>query len=134
MEKNLVEMELRCRPVQLEYQEKGESAHQFSARSISLQADSEEREEIELNCNLIDAKVKNSEWKDPVDIYDLNNMSFTMKGTTAAGLIPPEKTGGKLLGKVSKDQGTGTDFSRKMLAPRDWFYSNLFREMLKDFC
>jgi len=61
-------------------------------------------------------------------------MSFTMKGTTAAGLIPPEKTGGKLLGKVSKDQGTGTDFSRKMLAPRDWFYSNLFREMLKDFC
>lgn len=49
---------------------------------------------------------------------------------TTLGLSEPEKTGGKLLAKKGVDMATGTDFSRKLLAPRDWFYSDLFRQMM----
>ena len=61
-------------------------------------------------------------------------MSLTKHETTALGLKPPTTKGGTLLYKESVDQGTGTDFSRKFLAPNDWFYSNLFRDLIKRFC
>jgi hypothetical protein len=61
-------------------------------------------------------------------------MSTTKQETTTVGLVAPTQTGGALMYKPSVDKGTGTDFSRKLLAPRDWFYSNLFRELLERFC
>jgi hypothetical protein len=70
---------------------------------VSLQADSEERDEIELNVKLIDAKVQANHATDQVDVYDLNNMSLTKHETTALGLKPPTTKGGALLYKESVD-------------------------------
>ena len=37
-----------------------------------------------------------------------------------------------MLRKIEKkDMGVGTDFNRRLLAPTDWFYSQLFRRLLK---
>jgi hypothetical protein len=54
-----------------------------------------------------------------VDIYDLTNA--VDKGTQ------PTQTG--LLTKV-QDVAVGTDLSRRLLSPEDWFYSKLFRRLL----
>lgn len=42
----MVQMELRAKSEPKEFDEKSNSAHQFSVREISIQADSEERAEI----------------------------------------------------------------------------------------
>lgn len=80
-----------------------------------------------MNVKLINEKVRQSDWRDGIDVYDLNQNSAAKMGMTTLGLSEPEKTGGKLLAKKGVDMATGTDFSRKLLAPRDWFYSDLFR-------
>ena len=42
----MVQMELRAKSEPKEFTDKDNSAHQFSVRNVSLQADSEERNEI----------------------------------------------------------------------------------------
>ena len=46
--KYMLQMELKAKSEPKEYSEKSGSAHQFSARSMSIQADSEERDEINM--------------------------------------------------------------------------------------
>lgn len=72
-------------------EEDGNSAHQFSKRSNSVQADSEERDEIDLQLQLIDDKLKDANEerakkkdnfpndKMKVDVYDLNPNSEAIK-------------------------------------------------------
>ena len=57
--RHVCEMELRGKVEPPEVKDEEFSAHQFSQRSISLQADSEEREEIDLQTDLIDIKNDN---------------------------------------------------------------------------
>lgn len=64
----LVRMELRAKSEPKEFSEKENSAHQFSVRDHSAQADSEEREDIALQTSVIDMKSMNQQ----VDIYDLD--------------------------------------------------------------
>jgi hypothetical protein len=60
----------------VELSDKDLSAHQFSRRELSCQADSEEREEINMQLQLIDEKAKlQSDFEDKVHIYDLNPKS-----------------------------------------------------------
>ena len=64
----MVQMELRAKSEPKEFDDKSNSAHQFSVRDISIQADSEERNEIALQTSVIDLKSINQQ----VDIYDLD--------------------------------------------------------------
>ena len=64
----MVQMELRAKSEPKEFTEKSHSAHQFSVREISIQADSEERQEIAMQTSVIDLKSMNAQ----VDIYDLD--------------------------------------------------------------
>ena len=57
--RNVCEMELRGKVEPPETKDEQFSAHQFSQRSVSLQADSEERDEIYLQTDLIDLKNEN---------------------------------------------------------------------------
>lgn len=51
-------MELRARSEPKDYSEKSISAHQYSARDMSVQADSDERDENAVMTNAIDLKSK----------------------------------------------------------------------------
>lgn len=62
-------MTLRAKSEPKEYVEDGNSAHQFSQRAVSIQADSEERFEVAMQTELIDMKCNNQQ----VDVYDLGN-------------------------------------------------------------
>ena len=55
----MVQMELRAKSEPKEFTEKDNSAHQFSVRDVSLQADSEERAEIAMQTSAIDLKSMN---------------------------------------------------------------------------
>ena len=55
----MVNMELRAKSEPKEFDDKSNSAHQFSARNVSLQADSEERNEIAMQTSAIDLKSMN---------------------------------------------------------------------------
>ena len=111
-------MELRAKSEPKEYSEKEHSAHQFSVRNVSLQADSEERAEIAMQTSVIDFKSCNQQ----VDVYDLDNKRD-------AGCQGPVQ---KFL-KETKEVGVITDFNRKLLVSQDWFYSQLFRDLLSTF-
>ena len=63
----MIQMELRAKSEPKEFSDKDNSAHQFSVRNVSLQADSEERNEIAMQTSAIDLKSMNQQ----VDIYDL---------------------------------------------------------------
>ena len=65
----MINMELRAKSEPKEFVEKENSAHQFSVRNASMQADSEERNEIAMQTEAIDLKSMNQQ----VDIYDLDN-------------------------------------------------------------
>jgi len=52
----VVQMELRAKSEIKTYDDFENSAHQFSVRSVSIQADSEEREEIAMQTSIIDLK------------------------------------------------------------------------------
>lgn len=52
-------MELRAKSEPKEFDDKSHSAHQFSVREVSLQADSEERAEIAMQTDIIDLKSMN---------------------------------------------------------------------------
>ena len=110
-------MELRAKSEPKEFTEKDNSAHQFSVRDVSLQADSEERAEIAMQTSAIDLKSMNQQ----VDIYDLDNKRD--QGTQ--GPMVPR------FFKQMKDQGVTTDLNRKLLCTQDWFYSKLYRDMLR---
>ena len=62
-------MELRAKSEPRKFDDFENSAHQFSVRSRSAQADSEERNEIAMQTDIID--LKNTDQQ--VDIYDLTN-------------------------------------------------------------
>ena len=49
-------MELRAKSEPKEFDEKSNSAHQFSVREMSVYADSEERAEIAMQTDIIDLK------------------------------------------------------------------------------
>ena len=51
-----MEMELKAKQEEVELSDKEGSAHQFSVRSVSLQADSIEQFEIDMRTDLIDLK------------------------------------------------------------------------------
>lgn len=63
----VMEMELKVKQEEVDLSDKEGSAHQFSMRSVSLQADSIEQFEIDMQTDLID--LKNTDQQ--VDIYDL---------------------------------------------------------------
>ena len=52
----VMEMELKVKQEDIEQSDKEGSAHQFSMRSVSLQADSVEQFEIDMQTDLIDLK------------------------------------------------------------------------------
>ena len=72
-----------------EFDEASISAHQFSVRSFSNQADSDEQEEINLKSQLIDEKVKsytrNEKDEYQIDIYDMNPYSRSVRKNTNTG-------------------------------------------------
>ena len=78
---------------------------------------------------LIDEKTKIADLDDRVHIYDLNPKSLTLQNHT----INPQlnKSGGAFWHKEGVDAGTCTDFSRKLLAPKDWYFSALNRKMVR---
>jgi hypothetical protein len=84
-----------------------------------VQADSEERNEIETLTALIDLK---SEYK-TIDIYDLDRKNHVKKA--------PFRT---LFYGERASKGVGTDLKRKNLTTTDWFYSELYRKTLRQFC
>ena len=68
--KTLIEMQLRGIQKEKEpneYQNEEISAHQFSERSVSIQADSVEMEDIQIQKELIDLKTN-----EEMQIYDLS--------------------------------------------------------------
>ena len=65
----MVTMELRAKSEPKEFSEKSISAHQYSERNISIQADSDEREENATMVNAIDLKTK---MQNKINIYDLS--------------------------------------------------------------
>ncbi len=69
-----MEMELKAKQEEVELSDKEGSAHQFSVRSVSLQADSIEQFEIDMQTDLID--LKNTDQQ--VDIYDLGQAKHTL--------------------------------------------------------
>jgi hypothetical protein len=64
----LIQMELRAKSEPKHFDDHSNSAHQFSVRSKSIQADSLEREEIAMQTSVIELKCMNQQ----VDIYDLD--------------------------------------------------------------
>ena len=63
----MVEMQLKGVQIPLIVEDADISAHQFSTRSVQLQADDLERAEIDIQTSLIDLK----NVQDDIDIYDL---------------------------------------------------------------
>ena len=61
-----------------------------------------------------------------VDIYDLAKI----RDVSVQNSIEPGKS--KFL-KTMRNVGVMTDFNRRMLVSRDWFFSNMYRDMLKEF-
>ena len=116
----MVTMELRAKSEPKEFSEKSVSAHQYSPRDISVQADSDEREENATMMNAIDLKTK---MQNKINIYDLS----VPKNQTAA---KPNSQG---LLKETKEIGVVTEFHRRLYCTQDWFYSVLYREMLTAF-
>ena len=110
----MVAMELRAQSEPKQYSEKSLSAHQFSAHDMSVQADSEEREENATLINTIDLK---SKMQKKINIYDLSPMR--------KGVDPHNQS----LLKEKKDVGVVTEFHRRLLSTQDWFYSKLYRDM-----
>ena len=96
-----MEMELKAKSEPKEYSEKSGSAHQFSMRSMSIQADSEELEEINMQTSIIDYKNKKS--KQVVNIYDLSQKKKN------------KSVGPKLL-KEMKDVSLTADFNRQFIS------------------
>lgn len=115
----MIAMELRAKSEPKYFKDEENSAHQFSVRDISLQADSEERAEIAMQTSIIDLKSINQQ----VDIYDLDQKRD-------AGTQGPIRTNYL---KEKKDVGIVTDMNRKLLVSQDWFYSQLYRDMLRAF-
>ena len=68
--RDVVQMELKAISEPKEYDDFEQSAHQFSVRDKSLQADSEERAEIAMQTSIIDLKSHDQQ----VDVYELLNM------------------------------------------------------------
>ena len=56
----IVNMELRAKSEPKDFLDEENSAHQFSVRDMSIQADSEERNEISLQTDVIDLKNMNN--------------------------------------------------------------------------
>lgn len=115
----MIQMELRAKSEPKEFDEKSNSAHQFSVRNESIQADSEERAEIAMQTDIIDLKSINQQ----VDIYDLDRK----RDASTQGPIQR-----KFL-KETREIGIVTDFNKKFLVSQDWFFSQLYRDMLRDF-
>ncbi len=90
--KTLVEMTLRSRVDAVQTCDRELSAHQFSARSVSMQADSVEKFEIDMQTELIDAK--NADMQ--VDVYDLGLLRSKESQSGRGGKIGfrPTKTVG----------------------------------------
>lgn len=114
----VVNMELRAKSEPRAFEDGENSAHQFSVRSKSIQADSEERNEIAMQTEAIDLKSMNQQ----VDIYDLDQKRD-------AGVQGPISN---IVIKM-KDQGTMMEPNRRFLVSQDWFFSILFRETLIKF-
>ena len=112
----MVTMELRAKSEPKEFSEKSISAHQYSARDMSVQADSEEREENATMVNTIDLK---SKMQKKINIYDLTVEKRKGKNPHNQPLI-----------KETKDVGVLTEFHRRLYCSQDWFYSELFKDML----
>lgn len=113
-----MEMELLVKPLEIEMSDKEQDGHQFSVRSASMQCDSIEKFELDLQTDLIDLKNRDQQ----VDVYDL-------------GIWKNQKTQHpKVIGfKVMTDQSVGTDFNRKLISTTDWFYSDLHRRLLREY-
>ena len=58
VKRKVCEMALKDIPEEITYDDQNHSAHQFSQRSFSCQADSEERDEVRLQVELIDLKTE----------------------------------------------------------------------------
>lgn len=128
----LIKMELRAKSEPKEFSDKDHSAHQFSVREQSAQADSEEREDIALQTSVIDMKSMNQQ----VDIYDLDQrrdkatqdevpqedgaamaqVDVTHAGTSTSRFL-----------KEKRDVGTITSQNRRFIVTQDWFFSKLFK-------
>lgn len=72
-----------------------------------------------MQTSAIDLKSMNQQ----VDIYDL-------QGKRDQGTQGPPMP--KFL-KEMKDAGCTTDFNRKLICSQDWFFSSLYRDMLRNF-
>ena len=119
----MVKMELRAKSADRQYDDFENSAHQFSVRSKSIQADSEERNEIALQTEMIDLKNMDQQ----VDIYDLQN-----KRDAKVGESEKEESEQGMF-KETKDMGTMMEPNRRLLVSQDWFFSILYRQLLKKF-
>lgn len=115
----MVTMELRAKSEPKEFSEKSVSAHQYSERNISVQADSDEREENATMINTINLK---SKMQKKINIYDLTEKRHKSLDPHNQPLL-----------KEKKDVGVVTEFHRKLYCTQDWFYSVLFKEMLASF-
>ena len=114
-----MEMQLQTKVDPPEYHDMALSAHQFSVRSVSLQCDSTEKFEIDMQTELIDAKNEDQQ----VDVYDLGLAK--RQGSQVRSQIGL---------KVKKSVGCGTEPKpKKVLSSYDWFYSDLNRRLLKEF-
>lgn len=113
-------MELRAKSEPKEFSEKSVSAHQYSPKNISIQADSDEREENATMVNAIDLKTK---MQNKINIYDLS---------VPLGKKAPDLHDQCLL-KETKDVGIVTEFHRRLYCTQDWFYSVLYRDLIKQF-
>lgn len=109
-------MELRAKSEPKYYSDAENSAHQFSVRSKSIQCDNVERKGIAAQTNIIDRTTSHQQ----VDIYDLMDIKDKSSQNLFQSFLP-----------VRKDAACGTDLSRRMLASRDWFFSKLFRQLLR---
>ena len=97
----VINMELRAKSEPKEFEDFDNSAHQFSVRSKSIQADSEERNEIAMQTSIIDLKSMNQQ----VDIYDLDNKRDASVQNAPLTNINIEM----------KDVGTVTEPNRRLL-------------------
>lgn len=115
----LFEMELRAKSEPKEYSDAEQSAHQFSVRSKSIQVDKYEYNDIQAVTEAINKQGQTPQ----IDIYDLNenNGKTRQSPTLYQSVILNER----------RDACVGTDLSRRLLAPRDWFYSKIFRTVLQ---
>ena len=121
-DREVVKMELRGVQVPIMQATEHVSAHQFSQRSFSQQADSEERQEIFIETALIDLKNEDSE---KIDIYELGGAQKTLSSN--------QKNSKSLGIRQVADMQVGTEANRNLLSSRDWFFSDIHRIMLLDF-